>query len=422
LNLILRAGRIGWVKDVEMEIPIPGATVFYGSNIAGKTLIGILVASTLTISTVTSNRALTEVLGEEHPLALGLKVLSDVNVDFLKLWGVVEGFEERSEGLNRAAEELREWTSDALTALRLYTILSFLSSTLREAYGVTSPLIDVEELELSYSKFKLQLTKAKIPLPLEDAEKARKMLLDIKGFVEGDLDVIGLSVIDPYAFGENIARIVRGEMGGIRSPLYTPISSMLEKMWLLAEVYSDHRIASVVNEIRRSVSQCIARSIEASVGALEGIERVEVGASIHLDSVILELHGVKRRVEILGKGLKSLLTLANLAIPVALISYLGLKPLVYLDEPEASIDSIGVRGVAELAKHLSKLEGSTIVSTHREDVIGFIERSLDPEMLRLYELLFDRNLDVRVRRAEWSREVGRFMLTRLPEVLTWYEG
>ena len=422
MNLILKAGRIGWVKDVEMEIPIPGATVFYGSNIAGKTLIGILLASTLTISTVTSNRALPEVLGEEHPLALGLKVLSDVNADFLKLWGVVEGFEERSEGLNRAAEELRGWMGDALTALRLYTILSFLSSTLREAYGVTRPLIDVEELELSYGRFKLHLAKARIPLPLEDAERARKTLLDVRGFVEGDLDVIGLTVVDPYAFGENIARIVRGEVRGFRSPLYTPISSMLEKAWLLAEAYSDHRIAGVVNEVRRSISRCIERSVEASVRALEGVEGMGVGASIQLDSVILELHGVRRRVEILSKGLKSLLTLANLAIPIALISYLGLKPLLYLDEPEASIDSISVRGVAELAKHLSKLEGSTIVSTHREDVIGFIERSLDPEMLRLYELLFDRNLDVRVRKAEWSREVGRFILTRLPEVLTWHEG
>lgn len=35
--------------------------------------------------------------------------------------------------------------------------------------------------------------------------------------------------------------------------------------------------------------------------------------------------------------------------------------------------------------------------------------------------LYDRAW-LRVRRAEWSREVGRFMLTRLPEVLTWYEG
>jgi hypothetical protein len=62
--LILKAGRIGWIKDVEMEIPIPGTTVLYGSNVAGKTLIGILIASTLTISTITSNRALPEVLGE----------------------------------------------------------------------------------------------------------------------------------------------------------------------------------------------------------------------------------------------------------------------------------------------------------------------------------------------------------------------
>ena len=418
----MRARRIGWVKDVEMEIPIPGATVLYSSNVAGKTLIGILMASTLTISTVTSSKTLSETLREERPLALGLKVLSDVKADFLRLWGVVEGFEERSEGLKRVAEELKGWASDTLTALGLYTILSFLSSTLREAYGVTNPLIDVEELELSYKEFKLQLTKAKIPLPLKDAEKARKTLLDVKGFVEGDLDVIGLSVIDPYTFGKNVARIVKGEMRGVRSPLYTPISNMLENMWLLAEVYSDHRVASVLNEVKRSVSQCIAKSIKASVEALGEVERAEVRVSLHLDSVTLELHGVKRRVKILSKGLKSLLTLANLAIPVALISHLGLKPLVYLDEPEASVDSIGIRGVAELAKHLSKLDGSTIVSTHREDVIGFIERSLEPERLRLYELLFDKNLDVKVRKAEWSREAGRFILTRLPEVLTWYEG
>ena len=116
--------------------------------------------------------------------------------------------------------------------------------------------------------------------------------------------------------------------------------------------------------------------------------------------------------ELFSKGLRTLLSHYLLvASSLYLARIIELIPIVYLDEPEVSLDTLTTFKLLELYKPILETGGAVILTTHREDLIlSYLQRALErkdhvitPNKIRVYEFspeLTDYGIQVRVKKCD----------------------
>ncbi len=82
MELSIQVNKLGPIQNTEIEIAIPSLTVFYGSNISGKSLLGIATVTLLqAYSMVFGYGRLGRLLGSTNPLDLVSTILGDDLLD-----------------------------------------------------------------------------------------------------------------------------------------------------------------------------------------------------------------------------------------------------------------------------------------------------------------------------------------------------
>ncbi len=158
-------------------------------------------------------------------------------------------------------------------------------------------------------------------------------------------------------------------------------------------------------------------SVSARVHEIKELEE----AGFERWSLVLRRGNIEKWIGIdyFSKGLRSLFSLVIPRSLLLMASERGLIPLIFLDEPEASLDTYILSNMPYLLGDLADL-GVVLISTHREHLISALEDLMSRGSYRtskLYEFLWNENLDNIIKEALYSEETGRFDIKRAEELL-----
>jgi hypothetical protein len=416
-SIKLAVGKLGFLRDCELDIPVPGYTIFYGSNISGKTLLGLTMSELLSSSSLLAAERLARSLGYKDAIEMALSSLGEIGYDVLDIQHIYSESPENEfyDIVNRTLPT--RLGLNGREKLRSYIVLQALSSALLTSYPECS--FDMK-LSISYDGGEVVRLKGILPLPhpreqdewLRSVNRVEEIRVSNN---QASNKFISAAVLDPYNFGYRAMRIMKGE------PLIaTDVPFSTKILYKIAErsqnrVFGDiEAIKSYYEPLNRALD-LISKTISISSGADRGIK-----VSFKEWGLLIRSGDFEKFIELnyFSKGLRSLFSSVMVQFLILAASKMGnLIPVVFLDEPEVSLDTYVLSGLPSILKDLAS-SGSVVISTHREHLISAIEDCASSGISsKLYEFLWDEKLDNVVREAPFDEETGRFDIERILELL-----
>jgi len=387
---------LGPIKNEEVEIPLNSLFLLYGSNIAGKTLFGAVLASLLQVHGVMVNHdELCKLIGARDFIDLashlvGEEPLGISGIEIIKKDGGTEV---------SGPATLRElWPNlDPMKRVESYVAAAIINNTLARYYGWKG-----SELRIKASA---DIGNAHIgvdgifPVILGD-EISRNRLSKLTISVIGNEKVFGFSLIDPYNEYWNrlspSARFVRGLLS-------------MRGLHILAG-----KIGSKLERLYKWLGLVLSKSLELS--GFKGL--IDLGVE-HGD-MFLRIGEANIPSDLFSKGLRTLSSIADYLVALGIASANGFATLLFLDEPEASLDTYNVLALPWILGEFATGKTSIVLSTHREDVVVGLEalRPLRKDVgFEVAEFLYnDEYKCFKPKVVEYSEVAKRFNISRVSEL------
>ncbi|GEM_PF-3639392 len=384
----------GPVMNSEVEVPVPGVVVFIGPNLTGKSLLGTAIASYLFANCVLQSDDLAEHLGASCPADLALSLISEYDpLDLASLEGAPSP---DALGRHTLLSEAYPALSPEGRALRYLALVAFVAefsealnlgalsaSELREAIFPEERGELSVELKLGFNGAESDVT-ASVPLPMSRLSECNVRLRRELG------GLIGLKCLNPYTLHRSVLA------GGGPLPPSLELVRRIAREYQIAACDAASKLGEALNKLVAYSELTCARGLGGELA--EDLRRVgdKVALIKRRGELALRVGDLTVPQSLFSKGLRSLVShylLAHCAIYLA--KGVGLTPVVYLDEPEVSLDSIAAFMLLELYRPVLEVGGSVVVTTHREDLmLQYLQVRLErgdelvnPSTVRVYEFL-----------------------------------
>ena len=400
----------GPLKNQSYEILLPGTALFIGSNISGKTLAGIMSSSTLLL-TINYYRELVEALGfetyEEEELP-GVDLLLQMISRYDPL-GLRE-YVSHDELLDIIKDV---YGDDPIKNLYRYLYTCILLSELNLVFDVSPG--DKRKRKRYDIKYYLEIEnclKINVSLrtPIIDPMKD---LLDQYVRVEYNCEekYLGLALLEPY---NSYKRIIYPDKS--RSPSEE----------IVARITANG--SNIHGKLVGEIQSLLAKTLSLSGLPIERGEKIKIRPSlptalsptkIKIGENIIEEH-------FFSKGLRVLFSHAvYISAMYELMSKYEVSPIVYLDEPEASLDTYIVYNLLDL--YLSLINDLNVpyaimISSHREEILHKLELMISRDILKpdnvyVYEIVWKDLGRISLEKRVFDKALERYSVRRLEDLL-----
>ncbi len=396
MELSIQVNKLGPIQNTELEITIPSLTVFYGSNISGKSLLGITTVALLqAYSIIFGYERLGRLLGSTDLLDLVSTILGDDPLDIRESIRIEKG---------KVVEEPRTlidvWPNlSPEERLFKYIGVMLLNNSLVPYYGWGGSSIDIDVVvELGSAVIK---ARGILPVAIESdivTDRLKNFVLEVES---GRKLAIGLALMDPYneywQEASPSARLVREVLR--RSDIHVLLLKRGSKL------------EALYNGFIRALKESLK---------LSGYRSESISLDIDATGIIFKIDGVEIHQDLFSKGLRTLVSILSYAICAHILSAIELNTVVYLDEPESSLDTFVVYELPLILAETLGEDTAFVLSTHREEVVMSIEnlkRRKAKIVAEVYEFQYDENSRCfKPKKASYDEVLEKLRIERLEKL------
>ena len=388
--------KAGPIRNTSIEFTIPGVTLFIGSNISGKTLVGSLLTISLSLSLHKHRDFIKELEFEDDIHYLTSLVNSSYDV-----LGLLQSTE-YEEMLDIIKSNFESENPEKMLYRYLYLlyILSELGGVYRldELKKLRELVSEKETLSCTTSIDYVREAEINIKIPIHRFEDLLDQYVDVNE--KPTHKILGLALIDPY---NAFYRIYLRER-------YTPSETLVD---LITD--GSRRIDPWILD---ETSRILRKSLQLS--GLPG--NVPVKLITTRTGINLKIFDKVVEPAFFSKGLRTLL--AHMVYSYA--SYIlarnyEVKPIVFLDEPETSLDTYILYMLPKVIYRHVIQQGLLVISTHSIEILHSVElmvskNELDERQVIVYEVRW-KDSSVYFEKVEFDKALERYNVKRLENII-----
>lgn len=397
--LRIEVRELGPLRNASIEIPMRGMILFYGSNISGKTMLGLATTTLLAIHGIAVNHEhLCHILGARDFLDLVSIVMGSDPLDIAESV-VIKKVNDREEVVEEPMT-LREIWPDLSPWERIlrYIGAMMLNNAFSTYYRFKRASLNMDT-EIAFGSASIK-ARGSLPVGVDDENRDRLKNFEIE--ITGRERLIGLALIDPY-----------NDLWSNQSPFSRFVNKLLSRRDIYMVI---SKLGFKLGFLYQGFIKALGNSL-----SLSGYTKPELDLSMDREGIVLRVGNAEVPEDLFSKGLRTLISILLTSLSSAVLSAENFNTLLYLDEPEASLDTVMVYTLPLLLAKIVNQRLSIAISTHREDLVVGLEALKNFEDVevdvRIYEFRYDEECrGFKPIPVEYDEILERFNIERLREL------